>query len=147
MTFGSSILPQPPSFKKKKHYTLHEQLGSGTFGKVIRATWMKPMDGTSTPIPSLPSTPKSTKFGKGSTSIKTGSSGSSSLAMRQKENASTCTAGIASSGNVEPGETRDVALKVIPKKKVKGNEDSVWGEMNVLKGLDHRNIVSLFPSE
>ena len=38
--------------------------------------------------------------------------------------------------------TVDVALKVIPKKKVKGNEDSVWGEMEVLKGLDHKNIVS-----
>lgn len=35
----------------------------------------------------------------------------------------------------------DVALKVIPKKKVKGNESSVWGEMEVLKGLDHPNIV------
>ena len=38
--------------------------------------------------------------------------------------------------------TVEVALKVIPKKKVKGNEDSVWGEMEVLKGLDHKNIVS-----
>lgn len=38
--------------------------------------------------------------------------------------------------------TREVALKVIPKKKVKGNESSVWGEMEVLKGLDHPNIVS-----
>jgi hypothetical protein len=30
---------------------------------------------------------------------------------------------------------------MIPKKKVKGNEASVWGEMEVLKGLDHPNIV------
>ena len=37
--------------------------------------------------------------------------------------------------------TKDVALKMIPKKKVKGNEASVWGEMEVLKGLDHPNIV------
>lgn len=37
---------------------------------------------------------------------------------------------------------KDVALKIIPKKKVKGNEASVWGEMEVLKGLDHPNIVS-----
>jgi calcium/calmodulin-dependent protein kinase I len=37
--------------------------------------------------------------------------------------------------------TRDVALKAIPKKKVKGNEESVWGEMRVLQGLDHPNIV------
>lgn len=39
------------------------------------------------------------------------------------------------------GITKEVALKVIPKKKVKGNEDNVWGEMEVLKGLDHPNIV------
>lgn len=37
--------------------------------------------------------------------------------------------------------TKDVALKVIPKKKVKGNEEAVWGEMEVLKGLNHPNIV------
>lgn len=41
---------------------------------------------------------------------------------------------------------KEVALKVIPKKKVKGNEAAVWGEMEVLKGLDHPNIVrSLSP--
>ena len=34
-------------------------------------------------------------------------------------------------------------LKVIPKKKVKGNESSVWGEMEVLRGLDHPNIVRI----
>lgn len=38
---------------------------------------------------------------------------------------------------------KEVALKVIAKKKVKGNEPSVWGEMEVLRGLDHPNIVSL----
>ena len=39
------------------------------------------------------------------------------------------------------GRTLDIALKVIPKRKVKGNEASVWAEMDVLKGLDHPNIV------
>lgn len=39
------------------------------------------------------------------------------------------------------GITKEVALKMIPKKKVKGNEASVWSEMEVLKGLDHPNIV------
>ncbi|KAF9451476.1 Pkinase-domain-containing protein, partial [Macrolepiota fuliginosa MF-IS2] len=39
---------------------------------------------------------------------------------------------------------KDVALKVIPKKKVKGNEASVWGEMEVLKGLNHPNIVKFY---
>ena len=38
---------------------------------------------------------------------------------------------------------RQVALKIIPKKKVKGNEATVWGEMEVLKGLDHPNIVGI----
>lgn len=37
--------------------------------------------------------------------------------------------------------TREVALKAIPKKKVKGNEESVWSEMRVLQGLDHPSIV------
>lgn len=40
------------------------------------------------------------------------------------------------------GIKKEVALKVIPKKKVKGNEEAVWGEMEVLRGLDHPNIVS-----
>ena len=39
------------------------------------------------------------------------------------------------------GVIKDVALKIIPKKKVKGNEAAVWGEMEVLKGLNHDNIV------
>jgi hypothetical protein len=40
-----------------------------------------------------------------------------------------------------PDITREVALKAISKKTVKGNEQSVWGEMEVLKDLDHPNIV------
>lgn len=39
------------------------------------------------------------------------------------------------------GTKKEVALKAIPKKKVKGNEEVVWGEMQVLEGLDHPNIV------
>ncbi|KAJ3898350.1 kinase-like domain-containing protein, partial [Lentinula edodes] len=44
----------------------------------------------------------------------------------------------------QSGITKEVALKLIPKKKVKGNEASVWGEMEVLKGLDHPNIVKFY---
>ena len=44
---------------------------------------------------------------------------------------------------VSSGIVKDVALKVIPKKKVKETEANVWGEMEVLKGLDHPNIVSI----
>ncbi|KAG8874608.1 hypothetical protein FRB97_005775, partial [Tulasnella sp. 331] len=36
------LLPQPPTFVKKKSYTLHQQLGTGTFGKVILADWQTP---------------------------------------------------------------------------------------------------------
>lgn len=50
------------------------------------------------------------------------------------------------SNTVDSGLTVEIALKVIPKKKVKGNEDSVWGEMEVLKGLDHKNIVGVMCS-
>lgn len=67
--------------------------------------------------------------------------------VREHSNASSTTASSflslarSSSRNGDSGITVEVALKVIPKKKVKGNEDSVWGEMEVLKGLDHKNIV------
>ncbi|EPQ61318.1 Pkinase-domain-containing protein, partial [Gloeophyllum trabeum ATCC 11539] len=74
-----TLLPQPPSFAKKKNYELKEVMGEGTFGKVL-----------------------------------------------------------------ESHMTKEVALKVIPKKKVKGNEASVWGEMEVLRGLDHPNIVKFY---
>jgi len=39
------------------------------------------------------------------------------------------------------GTVKEVALKLISKKKVKGNEASVWEEMEVLRGLNHPNIV------
>jgi serine/threonine protein kinase len=122
MGFRDALLKQPPSFVKKKAYQLHAQLGEGTFGKVLRATWNPSL------VPSY--------------SVETQALG-----------------------------TKDVALKVISKKKVKGNEALVWGggsrlswrrkktsspqyllfmlnllcsfiEMDVLKGLDHPNIVS-----
>ena len=43
----------------------------------------------------------------------------------------------------DSGVKKEVALKVISKKKVKGNEASVWGEMEVLHGLNHPNIASV----
>jgi serine/threonine protein kinase len=92
LSLKDTLLPQPASFNKKRSYELHEILGQGTFGKVIRATW--------TPSPGSP---------------------------------------LANGVTPQP---KDVALKVISKKKVKGNEELVWGEMEVLKGLDHPNIVS-----
>ncbi|KAI9059591.1 Pkinase-domain-containing protein [Trametes sanguinea] len=82
-SLGETLLPQPPSFQKKKAYEIHKVLGEGTFGKVMH---------------------------------------------KHDENDFTV----------------EVALKVIPKKKVKGNESSVWGEMEVLRGLDHPNIVKFY---
>jgi serine/threonine protein kinase len=34
-----ALLPQPPSFQKKKEYTILETLGRGGFGKVVKAHW------------------------------------------------------------------------------------------------------------
>ncbi|WVF67069.1 hypothetical protein IAT40_001813 [Kwoniella sp. CBS 6097] len=42
------------------------------------------------------------------------------------------------------GEKKDVALKIISKKLVKGNESAVMDEINVLKELDHPNIVHVW---
>jgi calcium/calmodulin-dependent protein kinase I len=85
---------------KKKNYVLHQELGAGTFGKVIRATWTKPA-------------------GAGD------DSGQPALARAESKLA-------ISGASVGSGERREVALKVIPKKKVKGNESAVWGEMEVI---------------
>jgi calcium/calmodulin-dependent protein kinase I len=93
-------LAQPPSYGKKKNYVLHQELGSGTFGKVIRATWTKP-SGT------------------------VGDSGKSAVSEADSMLA-------LSGASIRPGEKREVALKVIPRKKVKGNESVVWGEMEVI---------------
>ena len=95
-------LAQPPSYVKKKNYVLHQELGAGTFGKVIRATWTKPPG--------------------------TDDSGGQPLIPRAD------TSLAVSGANVRSGETREVALKVIPKKKVKGNDSVVWGEMEVISG-------------
>ncbi|KAM6490258.1 hypothetical protein JOM56_014235 [Amanita muscaria] len=32
-SLAEALLPQPPSFNKKKHYDVHQVLGTGTFGK------------------------------------------------------------------------------------------------------------------
>ncbi|OCB89519.1 Pkinase-domain-containing protein [Sanghuangporus baumii] len=127
----SAILPQPSSFAKKKNYEFHEVLGNGTFGKVIRAAWHVP------PQQVLVADHGAAAEEKPLDSNTTSSS-ASSLSVRNAR----------SSGRPlsrkSSGITKDVALKVIPKKKVKGNEEAVWAEMNVLRGLDHPNIVKFY---
>lgn len=35
LSIKEALLPQPPSFVKKKNYEIHAKLGEGTFGKVM----------------------------------------------------------------------------------------------------------------
>ncbi|KZV75221.1 Pkinase-domain-containing protein [Peniophora sp. CONT] len=157
-TFTEKVLPQPASFNKKKQYEIHEVLGTGTFGKVMRATWHVPPEQVNVALhgaagsgdggylgagPLSTSPPSSPGKLSTSSSVRPGASpimsgatspAGSFMSRRSTSNASTKESGI----------TRDIALKVIPKKKVKGNEASVWGEMEVLKGLDHPNIVKFY---
>ncbi|KAJ7111133.1 CAMK/CAMK1 protein kinase [Mycena crocata] len=128
LSIKDAILPQPPSFFKKKHYEVHEVLGNGTFGKVVHATWYVPMEqaalaerGAVLDIPS--------------DSLKDSRISSSKKSRSRSPSPSPSTLSSLK---------KDVALKLIPKKKVKGNEASVWGEMEVLKGLDHPNIVKFY---
>ncbi|KAJ7708289.1 kinase-like domain-containing protein [Mycena rosella] len=134
LSIKDAILPQPASFYKKKNYEVHEVLGNGTFGKVVHATWYVPLEqaglaerGAALDVrddaPS-PSPSSSTRAAKRS-------------AARSRSPSPSPTA-------LRSGLKKDVALKLIPKKKVKGNEASVWGEMEVLKGLDHPNIVKFY---
>ncbi|KAL5495910.1 CMK2_3 [Sanghuangporus weigelae] len=125
----ASSLFQPPSFAKKRNYEFHEVLGHGAFGKVIRATWHVPIDqvhvaehGAAVEDIALKSRPRPS-FG----SSRSASSSRAQSPARQSS-----------------GITKDVALKVIPKKKVKGNGEAIWGEMEVLRGLDHPNVVKFY---
>lgn len=118
------MLPQPPSFGKKKAYEVHQVLGTGTFGKVVRATWHVP--------------PEQIAVAQRGAAADSAPTHGQHLSVDTKQKAKTGSR----SSSPGPDVTKDVALKMIPKKKVRGNEASVWGEMEVLKGLDHPNIVS-----
>lgn len=129
---SQKVLPQPSSANKKKQYDMHDVLGTGTFGKVVRATWHVPAEQLSIAERGAagPSTSQNSNRSPTSPSLKPSATGSS----------------LTTRGSAEPssGVTHEVALKIITKKKVKGNEASVWGEMEVLKGLDHPNIVKFY---
>lgn len=135
LSLKESLLPQPSSFSKKKAYEIKDVLGKGTFGKVMRATWHVP-----------PGLSLVALHGASANPSETNSAASSLYPTSSRNSGSKVTLSKAtqSSNDSNAPSTLDVALKVIPKKKVKGNESSVWGEMEVLKGLDHPNIVKFF---
>ncbi|KAF8629783.1 hypothetical protein AX17_005562 [Amanita inopinata Kibby_2008] len=152
LSFSEALLPQPPSFAKKKAYEVHQVLGTGTFGKVVRATWHVPPEqvtvakhGAAASTPPTSSThPKIDLHLSIPSSLKRRASRSRSPS-RSADGESKHKGG-GNNGGDEGRQrvTKDVALKIIPKKKVKGNEASVWGEMEVLKGLNHPNIVKFY---
>ncbi|KAG5650168.1 hypothetical protein H0H81_000471 [Sphagnurus paluster] len=121
LSLAEALLPQPPSYSKKKSYVIHQVLGTGTFGKVARATWHVPLDQVA-----VAQRGAAAEFAPHS-----GERSSPASASTDKVPANS-------------GIIKEVALKMIPKKKVKGNEASVWGEMEVLRGLDHPNIVKFY---
>lgn len=157
ISLKEALLPQPPSFGKKKYYEIKDVLGTGSFGKVQvrstcfasrpipnalrvqRATWHVPpgqipvaMQGAAGSSAS-PSTSPTLPVSRPDTFSRQNSNTSTSSFLSLSRNSS--------NSQQDSGMTVEVALKIIPKKKVKGNEDSVWGEMEVLKGLNHKNIV------
>ncbi|KAI0761678.1 kinase-like domain-containing protein [Trametes elegans] len=143
LSITESLLPQPPSFQKKKAYELHKILGEGTFGKVVRATWHVPPGQIPVALRGAAAAPHEVAVppngAKPPTPTRTSSSASTG-------GSSHLSAFSSKSKHQHPASelTVEVALKVIPKKKVKGNESSVWGEMEVLRGLDHPNIVKFY---
>ncbi|KAJ7763112.1 Pkinase-domain-containing protein [Mycena maculata] len=128
LSIKDAILPQPASFYKKKHYEVHDVLGNGTFGKVVHATWHVPPEQVGLAERGATLDPTAPELSRKSTS--------SSKKSRSRSSSPSPT--------TQSTLRKEVALKLIPKKKVKGNEESVWGEMEVLKGLDHPNIVKFY---
>ncbi|KAF7313842.1 Protein kinase domain-containing protein [Mycena chlorophos] len=126
LSIKDALLPQPASFYKKKHYEVHDVLGNGTFGKVVHATWHVPQDQVAT-------AEHGASAGDGDEKMSRSNSFKSRVSRSRSPSPSPASA-----------VTKEVALKLIPKKKVKGNEASVWGEMEVLRGLDHPNIVKFY---
>ncbi|KAF8727793.1 hypothetical protein AX14_007004 [Amanita brunnescens Koide BX004] len=138
------LLPQPQSFSKKKAYEVHEVLGTGAFGEVVRATWHVP--------PEQISVAEHGAAADGESDHTTSPATTSPVFVQKMENHLHMSSSNRQSRSTSPGPNgqhrtptvKDVALKIIPKKKVKQNEASVWSEMDVLKGLDHPNIVKFY---
>ncbi|KAJ8520214.1 hypothetical protein ONZ45_g2942 [Pleurotus djamor] len=166
LSIKDAILPQPPSFVKKKAYEVHNVLGEGTFGQVVRATWHVPPEQIAVAThgaaadASVSVTANSSSKGSKASSLKsalgarsaspsrTSSPALSSFfaapGLKKGKSGDSHSEGGGGDTSAESGFKKEVALKIIPKKKVKGNEEAVWGEMDVLKGLNHPNIVKFY---
>ncbi|PCH33213.1 Pkinase-domain-containing protein [Wolfiporia cocos MD-104 SS10] len=154
ISLRESLLPQPQSFQKKKAYEIHQVLGEGSFGKVMRATWHVPPDqiavaqrGAAAASPAaLAHSPDASSALPSAGPPSRTSTSSSFLSARTPSflHPSSAAHPNGHGARAESGLSVDVALKVIPKKKVRGNESSVWSEMEVLKGLSHPNIVKFY---
>jgi calcium/calmodulin-dependent protein kinase I len=112
-----ALLPQPPSFKKKKEYTILETLGRGGFGKVVKAHWKVEGEGKDVALKYVPSL---------SLLIFPSWMSAKSYESMMDEN--------------ETG----LMGRIIPKKLVKHDLSLVTDEINVLKSLDHPNIVHVW---
>ncbi|KAI0666230.1 kinase-like domain-containing protein [Trametes maxima] len=143
LSISEALLPQPPSFQKKKAYEIHKVLGEGTFGKVMRATWHVPQGQVSVALRGAAAAPNEVAAPPGSAKPPSVSRTNSSASTGGSSHLSAFSSKSKQQQN-DSDFTVEVALKVIPKKKVKGNESSVWGEMEVLRGLDHPNIVKFY---
>ncbi|KAG5719359.1 Calcium/calmodulin-dependent protein kinase [Termitomyces sp. T112] len=124
LTLSEALLPQPSTFSKKKSYEIHQILGEGAFGKVARASWHVPPEQIDVALHGAIAANRE----------------SDAISDSRPSISSTTKKSVSQSSGI----VKDVALKMIPKKKVKGNEASVWGEMDVLRGLDHPNIVKFY---
>ncbi|KAI0325637.1 Pkinase-domain-containing protein [Cubamyces sp. BRFM 1775] len=147
LSISETLLPQPPSFQKKKAYEIHKVLGEGTFGKVMRATWHVPPGQIPVALRGAAAAPHDVAVPPGSSKPPAPPRTNSNASTGSSSHSSHLSAFSHKSKQHQHNEndfTVEVALKVIPKKKVKGNESSVWGEMEVLRGLDHPNIVKFY---
>ncbi|EKM77474.1 hypothetical protein AGABI1DRAFT_130175 [Agaricus bisporus var. burnettii JB137-S8] len=134
-----TTLFQPPSFNRKRNYELDQTLGVGTFGKAVRATWHVPLDQVD--VAEHGAAADSGLEPPASLERHLSAGERKSLRSRSPSPAPTR---VSSNGTSRSGITKEVALKIIPKKKIKGNEANLWGEMELLKGLNHPNIVKFY---
>jgi calcium/calmodulin-dependent protein kinase I len=118
-----ALLPQPPSFKKKKEYSILETLGRGGFGKVVKAHWKCEGEGKDVALKYVPLSLFYLCYLR--------------CLLREviKRIWRRCVMG---------ENKKELIYRIIPKKLVKHDLSLVTDEINVLKSLDHPNIVHVW---